>query len=147
MKLKHNANRELIKGKRVVLIDDSIVRGTTSLKIVQMVREAGAAEVHMRIASPPTRHSCFYGVDTPERAKLLAAKLDVGGMTDFIHADSLAFISIDGLYKALGEAHRADIHPKYCDACFTGEYPTTLTDQDENGPPADQFALLHERVG
>ncbi|MDH4745048.1 amidophosphoribosyltransferase [Sphingomonas sp. CBMAI 2297] len=147
VKLKHNANRELIKGKRVVLIDDSIVRGTTSLKIVQMMREAGAAEVHMRIASPPTRHSCFYGVDTPERAKLLAAKLDVGGMTDFIHADSLAFISIDGLYKALGEARRADIHPKYCDACFTGEYPTALTDQDENGPPADQFALLHERVG
>jgi amidophosphoribosyltransferase len=147
VKLKHNANRELIKGKRIILIDDSIVRGTTSLKIVQMMHEAGAAEVHMRIASPPTRHSCFYGVDTPERAKLLAAKLDVEGMTDFIHADSLAFVSIDGLYKALGEAHRADIHPKYCDACFTGEYPTTLTDQDEGGPPTDQFALLHERVG
>ncbi|WP_448664448.1 amidophosphoribosyltransferase [Sphingomonas sp. CJ20] len=146
VKLKHNANRELIKGKRVVLIDDSIVRGTTSLKIVQMMREAGAAEVHMRIASPPTRHSCFYGVDTPERAKLLAAKLDVGGMTDFIHADSLSFISIDGLYKALGEARRADIHPKYCDACFTGDYPTVLTDQDELAP-VDQFALLEERVG
>jgi amidophosphoribosyltransferase len=146
VKLKHNANRELIKGKRVVLIDDSIVRGTTSLKIVQMMREAGAAEVHMRIASPPTRHSCFYGVDTPERAKLLAAKLDVEGMTDFIHADSLAFVSIDGLYKALGEARRADIHPKYCDACFTGDYPTTLTDQDELAP-VDQFALLEERVG
>ncbi|UYY58958.1 amidophosphoribosyltransferase [Sphingomonas sp. S2-65] len=146
VKLKHNANRELIKGKRVVLIDDSIVRGTTSLKIVQMMHEAGAAEVHMRIASPPTRHSCFYGVDTPERAKLLAAKLDVGGMTDFIHADSLAFVSIDGLYKALGEARRANIHPKYCDACFTGDYPTTLTDQDELAP-VDQFALLEERVG
>ncbi|TGX56058.1 amidophosphoribosyltransferase [Sphingomonas gei] len=146
VKLKHNANRELIKGKRVVLVDDSIVRGTTSLKIVEMMHEAGAAEVHMRIASPPTRHSCFYGVDTPERAKLLAAQLDVGGMTDFIHADSLAFVSIDGLYKALGEARRADIHPKYCDACFTGEYPTTLTDQDELAP-VDQFALLEERVG
>jgi amidophosphoribosyltransferase len=146
VKLKHNANRELIQGKRIVLIDDSIVRGTTSLKIVQMMREAGAAEVHMRIASPPTRHSCFYGVDTPERAKLLAAKLDVGGMTDFIHADSLAFVSIDGLYKALGEARRADIHPKYCDACFTGDYPTTLTDQDEL-QPVDQFALLEERIG
>lgn len=146
VKLKHNANKELIKGKRIVLIDDSIVRGTTSLKIVQMMHEAGAAEVHLRIASPPTRHSCFYGVDTPERAKLLAAKLDVEGMTDFIHADSLAFVSIDGLYKALGEAHRADIHPKYCDACFTGEYPTTLTDQDELAP-VDQFALLEERVG
>ena len=145
VKLKHNANRALIKGKHVVLIDDSIVRGTTSLKIVQMMRDAGAASVHMRIASPPTRHSCFYGVDTPERAKLLAAKHDVGGMTDFIHADSLAFVSIDGLYKALGEARRAEVRPKYCDACFTGDYPTTLTDQDESAE-VDQFALLAERV-
>ena len=145
VKLKHNANRALIQGKRVILVDDSIVRGTTSLKIVQMMRDAGAAEVHMRIASPPTRHSCFYGVDTPERAKLLAAKHDVCGMTDFIHADSLAFVSIDGLYKALGEAKRADIRPKYCDACFTGDYPTTLTDQDESAE-VDQFALLAERV-
>ncbi len=145
VKLKHNANRALIKGKRVILVDDSIVRGTTSLKIVQMMREAGAAEVHMRIASPPTRHSCFYGVDTPERAKLLAAQLDLGGMTGFIHADTLAFISIDGLYKALGEAKRADIRPKYCDACFTGDYPTTLTDHDE-GAEVDQFAMLAERV-
>ena len=153
VKLKHNANRALIKGKRIILVDDSIVRGTTSLKIVQMMRDAGAAEVHMRIASPPTRHSCFYGVDTPERAKLLAAKHDVGGMTEFIHADSLAFVSIDGLYKALGQARRADIHPKYCDACFTGDYPTTLTDQDDS-VQVDQFApsrradeLIHARRG
>nr|MBA4769559.1 amidophosphoribosyltransferase [Sphingobium sp.] len=145
VKLKHNANRALIEGKRIVLIDDSIVRGTTSLKIVQMMREAGAAEVHMRIASPPTKHSCFYGVDTPERTKLLAHKLDIGGMQDFIHADSLAFISIDGLYKALGEAKRADIRPQYCDACFTGDYPTTLTDQDEV-VVQNQFELLAERV-
>jgi len=129
-----------------VLIDDSIVRGTTSLKIVQMMREAGAAEIHMRIASPPTRHSCFYGVDTPERAKLLAAKMDVGGMTDFIHADSLAFVSIDGLYKALGEEGRAAARPSHCDACFTGDYPTSLTDQDD-AETVDQFALLEERVG
>ncbi|MGN6279905.1 MAG: amidophosphoribosyltransferase [Sphingomonas sp.] len=146
VKLKHNANRALIQGKRVILVDDSIVRGTTSLKIVQMMRDAGAAEVHMRIASPPTRHSCFYGVDTPERAKLLAAKLDLGGMTEFIHADSLAFLSIDGLYKALGEAKRADIRPSHCDACFTGDYPTTLTDQDDVAAPIDQLALLAERV-
>ena len=145
VKLKHNANRALIQGKRIVLIDDSIVRGTTSLKIVQMMREAGAAEVHMRIASPPTKHSCFYGVDTPERTKLLAHKLDIGGMQDFIHADSLAFISIDGLYKALGEAKRADIRPQYCDACFTGDYPTKLTDQDE-AVVENQFELLAERV-
>jgi amidophosphoribosyltransferase len=146
VKLKHNANRKLIEGKRIVLIDDSIVRGTTSLKIVQMMRDAGAAEVHMRIASPPTRHSCFYGVDTPERAKLLAAKLDLGGMTEYIQADSLAFVSIDGLYKALGEAERAAVRPKYCDACFTGDYPTPLTDQDETRS-VDQLAMLEERVG
>ena len=145
VKLKHNANKPLIAGKRLVLIDDSIVRGTTSLKIVQMMREAGAAEVHMRIASPPTKHSCFYGVDTPERTKLLAHRLDIGGMQDFIHADSLSFISIDGLYKALGEAKRADIRPQYCDACFTGDYPTTLTDQDE-AVVQNQFELLAERV-
>jgi amidophosphoribosyltransferase len=145
VKLKHNANRALIKGKKVVLIDDSIVRGTTSLKIVQMMREAGAAEVHMRIASPPTRHSCFYGVDTPERAKLLAATKNVEEMNSFIQADSLAFVSIDGLYKALGEAKRADIRPSHCDACFTGDYPTTLTDQDDVAS-VDQFALLAERV-
>ncbi|MEN3747715.1 amidophosphoribosyltransferase [Sphingomonas sp. HF-S3] len=146
VKLKHNANKDLIAGKRVVLIDDSIVRGTTSLKIVQMMRDAGAKEVHLRIASPPTRHSCFYGVDTPEREKLLASKLDVEGMTGFIHCDSLAFVSIDGLYKALGEQDRSSDKPGYCDACFTGDYPTTLTDQDELAPPADQFALLEERV-
>jgi amidophosphoribosyltransferase len=144
VKLKHNANRALIEGKRIVLIDDSIVRGTTSLKIVQMMREAGAAEVHMRIASPPTKHSCFYGVDTPERTKLLAHRLDIGGMQDFIHADSLSFISIDGLYKALGEAKRAQ-RPQYCDACFTGDYPTTLTDQDD-AVVQNQLELLAERV-
>ncbi len=145
VKLKHNANRALIAGKRIILIDDSIVRGTTSLKIVQMMRDAGAAEIHLRIASPPTRHSCFYGVDTPERTKLLAHRLDVGGMQDFIHADSLAFVSIGGLYKALGEAQRADIRPQYCDACFTGDYPTRLTDQDEL-TEIDQFEMLAERV-
>ncbi len=146
VKLKHNANRALIKGQRIVLVDDSIVRGTTSLKIVQMMREAGATEVHMRIASPPTRHSCFYGVDTPERSKLLAATHDLEEMRTYIHADSLAFVSIDGLYKALGEDGRPAIRPGHCDACFTGDYPTTLTDQDET-MPLDQFAMLEERVG
>src|SRR5690606_34764902 len=106
VKLKHNANRALIDGQRIVLIDDSIVRGTTSVKILQMLRDAGAAEVHLRIASPPTRHSCFYGVDTPERAKLLAAQMTVAEMAAFIGADSLAFISVDGLYRALGEPGR-----------------------------------------
>jgi len=145
VKLKHNANRALITGQKIILVDDSIVRGTTSLKIVQMMREAGAVEVHMRIASPPTRHSCFYGVDTPERAKLLAAQMNVQQMADYIHADSLSFVSIDGLYRALGEANRADIRPQYCDACFTGDYPTKLTDQDDLAPE-DQFSMLAERV-
>ena len=144
VKLKHNANSALIQGKRIVLIDDSIVRGTTSLKIVQMLRDAGAREVHMRIASPPTRHSCFYGVDTPERAKLLAAQMNVAEMADYINADSLAFLSIDGLYRALGEDLREEQQPQHCDACFTGDYPTRLTDHEEN-EPTDQLALLAER--
>jgi amidophosphoribosyltransferase len=128
VKRKHNANRALVEGKRIVLIDDSIVRGTTSLKIVEMMREAGAAEVHFRVASPPTAHSCFYGVDTPERSKLLAARMELEPMREFIQADSLAFISIDGLYRAVGHEGRAPVRPQFCDACFTGDYPTSLTD-------------------
>ncbi|NBC35935.1 amidophosphoribosyltransferase [Novosphingobium sp. FSY-8] len=136
VKRKHNANRALVEGKRIVLIDDSIVRGTTSLKIVQMMRDAGAAEVHMRIASPPTSHSCFYGVDTPEREKLLAARMDLEAMADYIQADSLAFVSIDGLYRAVGEDVRKPSCPQFCDACFTGDYPTRLTDLIESGREA-----------
>ena len=135
VKRKHNANRALVAGKRIVLIDDSIVRGTTSLKIVQMMRDAGATEVHMRIASPPTEHSCFYGVDTPERDKLLAARMDIKAMAEFIQADSLAFVSIDGLYRAVGEVSRNNACPQYCDACFTGDYPTRLTDLAERDTP------------
>ncbi len=131
VKLKHSANRATLEGKRVVLVDDSIVRGTTSKKIVEMVRSAGAREVHMRISSPPTTHSCFYGIDTPERSKLLAAHHDVREMAALIGADSLAFISIDGLYRALGRPGRDDAAPHYCDACFTGEYPVSLPDMDE----------------
>ncbi|WP_439532616.1 amidophosphoribosyltransferase [Polymorphobacter sp.] len=145
VKLKHNANRAMIKGKRIVLIDDSIVRGTTSVKIVQMLREAGAEEVHMRIASPPTAHSCYYGVDTPERSKLLAAQMSVDRMREYIQVDSLAFLSIDGLYRAVGEPSRDNNAPQYCDACFTGDYPTRLTDQEDNDVP-DQLSLLAERV-
>jgi amidophosphoribosyltransferase len=130
VKLKHNANRRMIEGKRVVLVDDSIVRGTTSQKIVQMVRDAGAREVHMRIASPPTRASCFYGVDTPEKAKLLASRMSVEEMAEFIRVDSLGFLSMDGLYRAVGEAKRNNEAPQYCDACFSGEYPTALTDHE-----------------
>ncbi len=145
VKLKHNANSALIRDKRIVLVDNSIVRGTTSLKIVQMMREAGAREVHMRIASPPTRHSCFYGVDTPERTKLLAARMNVAEMNDYIQADSLAFVSIDGLYRAIGEDRRDQSGPQHCDACFTGDYPTRLTDQ-EDLELRDQLVLADERA-
>ncbi|MBZ6379985.1 amidophosphoribosyltransferase [Pacificimonas flava] len=141
VKLKHNANRELVKGKRIILVDDSIVRGTTSLKIVQMMRDAGAKEVHMRIASPPTRNPCFYGVDTPERSKLLAAQMTVDSMNEFIKTDSLAFISVNGLYRAVGLEGRDDSRPQFCDACFTGAYPTSLTDQEDDGS-TEQFQLL-----
>jgi amidophosphoribosyltransferase len=143
VRLKHNANRDVLAGKRVVLVDDSIVRGTTSLKIVQMIREAGAAEVHMRIASPPITESCFYGVDTPERSKLLASHMSVAEMADFIQVDSLGYLSIDGLYRAVGEAMRDGHAPQFCDACFTGEYPTRLTDR-ESTDNVRQFPLLAE---
>ncbi len=146
VKRKHNANRALVEGKRIVLIDDSIVRGTTSMKIVQMMRDAGAAEVHMRIASPPTGHSCFYGVDTPERNKLLAARMDIAEMAEFIVADSLAFVSIDGLYRAVGETGRNNACPQHCDACFTGQYPTPLTDMAEREADTGQLPLGNGQV-
>jgi amidophosphoribosyltransferase len=142
VKLKHSANRAVLQGKRVVLVDDSIVRGTTSRKIVEMVRQAGAAEVHMRISSPPTTHSCFYGIDTPERGKLLAALHNVDEMTKLIGADSLAFVSIDGLYRALGKPGRQPERPHYCDACFTGDYPIPLPDMADNSER--QLSLLTE---
>ncbi|MCG8560687.1 MAG: amidophosphoribosyltransferase, partial [Hyphomicrobiales bacterium] len=124
VKLKHSANQGAVRGNRVVLIDDSIVRGTTSVKIVQMMREAGAAEVHMRIACPPITHPDFYGIDTPDRDKLLAANHDLDGMRHYIGADSLDFLSIDGLYKAVGYDGRDPETPQFTDHCFTGDYPT-----------------------
>jgi amidophosphoribosyltransferase len=145
VKLKHNANRAKVTGKRVILVDDSIVRGTTSKKIVEMIRAAGATEVHMRISSPPTSYSCFYGIDTPERSKLLASHMDVKEMAEFIGADSLAFISIDGLYRAMGHKGRDAKSPQYCDACFTGDYPTELTDRT-GGDGTHQLSLLAERA-
>ncbi|MGI9510603.1 MAG: amidophosphoribosyltransferase [Geminicoccaceae bacterium] len=143
VKLKHNANRSTVAGKRVVLIDDSIVRGTTSTKIVTMIRHAGASEVHMRIASPPTRHSCYYGVDTPERSQLLAARHDVAEMADMIGVDSLGFISLDGLYRAVGDRERQSASPQYCDACFSGDYPTPLEDV-KSGEATSQLSLMLE---
>lgn len=135
VKLKHNANIAALKGKKVILIDDSIVRGTTSKKIVTMVREAGAKEIHMRVSSPPTADSCFYGIDTPAQDELLASKMDVEEMAKFIGADTLAFLSIDGMYRATGEVERNADSPQYCDACFTSDYPTSLTDKESNVLP------------
>ena len=144
VRLKHNANAAHLKGKRVVLVDDSIVRGTTSVKIVEMVRNAGAAEVHMRVASPPNTHSCFYGIDTPEREELLASRMDVPAMADHIGVDSLSFLSIDGLYRAVGGEARNAESPQYCDACLSGEYPIPLTDQ-EGDPVPSLLSLLDEQ--
>ena len=134
VRLKLNVNRALIAGKRIILVDDSVVRGTTTLKIKEMLLDAGAAEVHFRIASPPTMWPCFYGVDTPDREKLLAARMTVDEMRDHLGVDSLQFISLDGLYRAAGEATGRDPKaPRYCDACFSGEYPVVPSDMVEKG--------------
>ena len=144
VRLKHSANRAVVSGKRIVLVDDSIVRGTTSVKIVQMLRDAGAREVHMRIASPPITHSDYYGIDTPERDKLLAATHDLEGMRAFIGADSLAFLSVDGIYRAMGYQQRDPVRPQFTDHCFTGDYPTPLTDHSAQEAPPRQLSLLAE---
>ncbi|MDQ1612669.1 MAG: amidophosphoribosyltransferase [Pyrinomonadaceae bacterium] len=136
VRIKLNPVRHLIEGRRVVLIDDSIVRGTTSKKIVRMVREAGAAEVHMRISCPPTVSPCFYGVDTPNRDDLIAAQMSVEEIRDFIGADTLGYLSLEGMLAATGIAPRAS-----CVACWTGNYPTRITREAET-----QWAREHEPV-
>ena len=143
VRLKHSANRAVIAGKRVVLIDDSIVRGTTSLKIVRMMREAGAKEVHFRIACPPIRFPDYYGIDTPEKEKLLAANHTLEEMRAYVGADSLAFLSVDGVYRATGYESRNPVRPQFTDHCFTGDYPTPLTDQVGESP-RQQLSLLAE---
>ena len=142
MRLKHSANRAVVAGKRIVLIDDSIVRGTTSVKIVQMMRDAGAREVHFRISSPPITHPDYYGIDTPERDKLLAATHTLDEMRGYIGCDSLAFLSVDGIYRAMGEKGRDPVRPQFTDHCFTGDYPTNLT--DSGGDTKAQLSLLAE---
>jgi amidophosphoribosyltransferase len=132
VKLKLNPVRSLLEGKRVVLIDDSIVRGTTSRKIVRMIRNAGAKEVHMRISCPPTISPCYYGVDTPSKKQLIAANKSVEEIRDYIGADSLAYLSLDGLKKACGEGENIS----YCSACYTGKYPTDIVDVEEIQPAA-----------
>ncbi len=142
VRLKHSANRAAVAGKRIVLIDDLIVRGTTSVKIVKMMREAGAREVHFRISSPPITHPDYYGIDTPDREKLLAANHSVEEMRAYIGCDTLAFLSIDGLYRGLGETGRDPLRPQFTDHCFTGDYPTNLT--DVSGETKTQLSLLAE---
>ena len=132
VRLKLNAVRSIVEGKRVILIDDSIVRGTTSSKIVRMIREAGATEVHMRICCPPTISPCYYGVDTPQKKQLIAANKTVEEIREFIGADSLAYLSVEGLKEACGEG----VHTTYCDACFTGNYPTNFVDVSDIRPVA-----------
>nr|WP_314260668.1 amidophosphoribosyltransferase [uncultured Devosia sp.] len=148
VKLKHSANRAEIAGKRVVLIDDSIVRGTTSLKIVQMMREAGATEVHIRVASPMIYYSDYYGIDTPDPEKLLANQYkSLQAMCDFIGADSLEFLSIDGLYEAVGGEKRNAKVPQFTDHYFTGDYPTQLTDLDGRSKNEPKHISLLKEAG
>ena len=142
VRMKHSANRAVVEGKRIILIDDSIVRGTTSVKIVRMMRDAGAREVHFRISSPPIKFPDFYGIDTPERNNLLAATHSLEEMREFIGSDSLAFLSVDGIYRAMGEQGRSHDRPQFTDHCFTGDYPTGLTDQSGDSPK--QLSLLAE---
>ncbi len=134
VRLKLNVNRAIIKDKRVVLVDDSVVRGTTSLKIREMIMDAGAAEVHFRIASPPTMWPCFYGVDTPDRDKLIAARMSEEEIRAYLGVDSLSFVSLDGLYRACGEEGGRDARqPQFCDACFSGDYPVRPSDMIDSG--------------
>ena len=143
VKLKHNANSSAIKGKKVALIDDSIVRGTTAKKIIKMIYDAGATEVHLGIACPPITHPDFYGIDTPNQEELIAAKKSIDEINNEIGSTSLFFLSLNGTYKALGEETRDKSNPQFTDHCFTGEYPTSLDDKDK-GAVSNQFSLLSE---
>ena len=144
IKLKHNTNKILIQNKKVVLIDDSIVRGTTAIKIVEMMRNAGATEVHMRISSPPIKYPDFYGIDTPTISELIASSKSVEEIRELLKLDSLHFLSLDGLYKSMGYKSRDKNNPQYTDHCFTGDYPTKLVDRDE-GALANQLSLLNQQ--
>ena len=145
IKLKHNANQYNIKNKKIMLIDDSIVRGTTASKIVQMIRDAGALEVHMGISSPPILFPDYYGIDTPKKNELIAATHSVDEIKNIMNLDSLPFLSIDGVYKAMGHKKRNKDMPQYTDHCFTGEYPTKLKDRD-GGSLANQLSFLQEKI-
>ena len=143
VRLKHNANHSCINGKKIILIDDSIVRGTTCLKIIQMLNNAGAKEIHMRVASPPITHPDCYGVDTPKQDELLAAtRKDVKEMAKYIGVKTLGFLSVDGLYKAMGYKKRNESIPQFTDHCFTGDYPIIPIDKNLDKSKYDQLSFL-----
>ena len=145
VKLKHSINKTLIKNKSLVLIDDSLVRGTTSVKIIKMLYEFGAKEVHLRIASPPIKYPDYYGVDTPTEEELLASKLDLEGMRKFINATTLQFLSIEGLYKSMGIEKRNSSYPQFTDHCFTGEYPVEPVDANDKNFKDAQLSFLSSK--
>ena len=145
VKLKHNINKSIVKNKSLILIDDSLVRGTTSVKIIKMLYEAGAKEVHLKIASPPIKYPDYYGVDTPNQNELLASKLDIEGMRKFINATTLQFLSVEGLYKSMGYEKRNSSYPQFTDHCFTGEYPVKPIDANDKDFINDQPSLMSSK--
>ena len=142
VKLKHNPNKEIIKNKKIILVDDSIVRGTTSKKIVDMLYNSGAKEVHMVISSPPIKYPDYYGIDTPDKKELLAANHSIGEMKKIIGVKSLYFLSIDGVYRALGQKKRDQNNPQFTDHCFTGDYPIKPLDLKNQNDKDNQLSLL-----
>ena len=147
VKLKHNPNKAAIKNKTLILVDDSIVRGTTSKKIVSMLYDAGAKEVHMKISSPPIKYPDYYGIDTPNVSELLAANNSIEEMRKIIGVKTLAFLSIDGVYKALGHEKRDNKNPQFTDHCFTGDYPVKPTDLKNQSEKNNQLSLLSNVAG
>jgi len=145
VKLKHSINKSLVKNKSIILIDDSLVRGTTSEKIIKMLYESGAKAVHLRIASPPIKYPDYYGVDTPDKMELLASKLDLKAMQKFINAKTLQFLSIQGLYKSMGYKKRNDAYPQFTDHCFTGEYPVEPIDANKESFIDEQLSFLSSK--
>jgi len=142
VKLKHSINKTLIKNKSLILIDDSLVRGTTSVKIIKMLYEAGAKEVHLKIASPPIKYPDYYGIDTPNKNELLASKLDIKGIQKFINAKTLQFLSIEGLYKSMGHEKRNSSYPQFSDHCFTGDYPVKPIDANDKNLIKDRLSYM-----
>ena len=145
VKLKHNVNKSLVKNKSLILIDDSLVRGTTSVKIIKMLYEAGAKEVHLRIASPPIKYPDYYGVDTPNKNELLASKFDLESMRKFINATTLKFLSIKGLYASMGYEKRNPSYPQFTDHCFTGEYPIKPIDVNDKNYEDEEISLMSSK--